>query len=241
LDGEKITQQTLLWDPDKSRTAPMRGKADAHDYRYFPDPDLVPVEIDDKWIEQVQAALPELAEQRQLRFVDKFALSEYDAAILTGSRELADYFEETLSCYSNAKKLSNFIGTELLREFSPEDMGKCPVKPRQLAKLLSMVEKGDISGKIAKTVFTDMLATCKDPETIVREQGLVQMSDSGELTALVREIIVANPAQAEQFREGKNKVIGFFVGQLMQKTQGKANPQMANKLFEEELKSLKPK
>ncbi len=235
LDGDKIIQQTLLWNADKNRTEPMRGKEEAHDYRYFPDPDLVPIEINDEWIELVSSALPELAEQRKLRFVSELGLLEYDAAILTGSRELADYFEKALSFYNNAKKMSNFIGTELLREFSTEELDKCPVKPQQLAKLLSMVETGDISGKIAKTVFTDMLVTSKDPEVIVREKGLVQMSNTGELTALVQEIIAANPAQAQQFKEGNAKVIGFFVGQLMQKTKGKANPQMANKLFQEEL------
>lgn len=235
LDGDKIIQQTLLWNADKNRTEPMRGKEEAHDYRYFPDPDLVPIEINDEWIELVSSALPELAEQRKLRFVSELGLLEYDAAILTGSRELADYFEKALSFYNNAKKMSNFIGTELLREFSTEELDKCPVKPQQLAKLLSMVETGDISGKIAKTVFTDMLVTSKDPEVIVREKGLVQMSNTGELTALVQEIIAANPAQAQQFKEGNAKVIGFFVGQLMQKTKSKANPQMANKLFQEEL------
>lgn len=237
LDGEKIIQQTLLWNPDKKRTEPMRGKEEAHDYRYFPDPDLVPVEINDDWINKVRDNLPELGEQRQIRFVNELSLNEYDAAIMTSSRELADYFEETLSfCENkNPKKISNFIGTELLREFSPEDLGKCPVLPEQLAKLLSMVDEGSISGKIAKTVFADMLATGKDPETIVREKGLVQISDTGELTALVREIVESNPAQARQFKEGKTKVIGFFVGQLMQKTRGKANPQMANKLFQKEL------
>ena len=236
LDGGRVIQQTLLWDPDKGRTESMRGKEEAHDYRYFPDPDLVPVEIDDAWIATVKKALPELPDARKQRFVDELKLPEYDAVLLTGSRELADYFETALTDYGNAKKLSNFIGTELLREFSPERLGDCPVKPAQLARLLSMVEEGAISGKIAKTVFTDMLASGGDPEAIVKKKGLVQMSDAGELTALVREIIEANPEQAQQFRDGKTKVIGFFVGQLMQKTKGKANPQMANKLFQDELK-----
>ncbi len=236
LDGDKIIQQTLLWNPDKNRTEPMRGKEEAHDYRYFPDPDLVPVKINDAWIEQIRAELPELAEQRQQRFINELGLPKYDAILLTGSRELANYFEEALGSYDNPKKLSNFIGTELLREFSPENLHKCPIKPKQLAKLLSMVEGGEISGKIAKTVFADMLSSSQDPDTIVREKGLVQMSNAGELTALVQEIIEANPAQVQQFKEGKGKVIGFFVGQLMQRTKGKANPQMANKLFQEQLK-----
>ncbi len=235
LDGGEVVQQTLLWNPDKNCTEPMRGKEEAHDYRYFPDPDLVPVHIDDAWIEEVRREMPELPEIRRQRFMDTMGLPEYDADILTASRELADYFEAVCNDFNNPKKVSNFIGTELLRDYGPERIDQCPVKPGQLASLLLMVEKATISGKIAKTVFTDMLASGDDPERIVKEKGLIQMSDSDELTAMVREIIAANPEQAQQYRDGKTKVIGFFVGQLMQKTKGKANPQMANKLFREEL------
>jgi len=235
LDGGRVVQQTLLWNPDKNCTEPMRGKEEAHDYRYFPDPDLVPVEIDDAWIEEVRREMPELPEARQKRFTDVLGLPEYDAEILTASRQLADFFETVCAEYDNPKKVSNFIGTELLRDYGPERIDQCPVTPKQLASLLIMVEEATISGKIAKTVFGDMLATGEDPEKIVKDKGLTQMSDTGELTAMVREIIEANPAQAQQFRDGKTKVIGFFVGQLMQKTKGKANPQMANKLFREEL------
>jgi len=236
LDGGGVVQETLLWNPDKARTESMRGKEEAHDYRYFPDPDLVPVAIDDDWIERVRQALPELPDARRQRFMDELELPEYDATILTASRELADYFEAVCAEYTNPKKASNFIGTELLREYGSERINDCPVKPVQLASLLAMVEKATISGKIAKTVFADMLATGEDPEKIVKDKGLVQMSDEGELVTLVREIIAANPEQAQQFRDGKTKVIGFFVGQLMQKTKGKANPQMANTLFAQELK-----
>jgi len=235
LDGGEVIQQTLLWNPDRGRTEPMRGKEEAHDYRYFPDPDLIPVEIDEEWIERVRAELPELPDVRRRRFMEKLGLPEYDAEILTSSRELADYFEQALAVYPNAKKLSNFIGTELLREVNAEQMDQCPVPAGDLARLLAMVEEGAISGKIAKTVFAEMLTSGQDPETIVREKGLAQMSDAGELAALVREIVEANPAQAQQYRDGKTKVIGFFVGQLMQKTRGKANPQLANKLFRDEL------
>ncbi len=235
LEGGEVIQQTLLWDADKGRTESMRGKEEAHDYRYFPDPDLIPVQVDDAWIERVHAALPELPEKRCLRFVRDFELSEYDAAILTGSRELADYFETAYRSCGNAKKLANFIGTELLRDYGAEQIAQCPVKPEQLATLLVMTDDGKISGKIAKTVFAEMLATGKDPEAIVQEKGLVQMSDAGELTGFVQEIIDANPEQVQQFREGKTKVIGFFVGQLMRKTKGQANPQMANELFQKAL------
>jgi len=179
--------------------------------------------------------MPELPDARRQRFMEEMNLPEYDATILTASRDLADFFEAVLADYNNPKKVSNFIGTELLREYPAERMDSCPVTPGQLASLLAMVDKGTISGKIAKTVFTDMLASGADPEQIVKDKGLVQMSDEGELVALIREIIEANPAQAQQYRDGKTKVIGFFVGQLMQKTRGKANPQLANKLFSEEL------
>ena len=235
LDGGKVVQQTLLWNPDKNQTETMRGKEEAHDYRYFPDPDLVPVVVDNQWIETVREHLPELPDNRRKRFKAELELSDYDAEILTSSRELANYFEAALGEYTNAKKLANFIGTELLREFSAENIAACPVKPGQLARLMNMIEDSTISGKIAKTVFADMLESGADPDQIVKEKGLVQMSDAGELQAIIQEIIAANPGQVQQFREGKTKVIGFFVGQLMQRTKGKANPQMANKLFQQEL------
>ena len=235
LDGGSVTQATLLWNPDKGRTESMRGKEEAHDYRYFPDPDLVPVVIDDAWIERVRQGLPELPDQRRQRFMDEQGLADYDATLLTASRELADFFEAVCKEYDQPKKVCNFIGTELLREYGPERIGECPVSSSQLAALLVMVEKATISGKIAKTVFAEMLVSGDDPEKIVKDKGLVQMSDEGELVALVREIIAANPDQAQQYRDGKTKVIGFFVGQLMQKTRGKANPQLANKLFSQEL------
>lgn len=235
LEGGAVVQQTLLWNPDKGCSEPMRDKEEAHDYRYFPDPDLVPVRLENEWIEEVRANLPELPDIRQERFIRDFALSAYDAAILTASRDLADYFEAACLEYPQAKKLANFIGTELLRDYSAERINDCPVRPGQLARLLNMVESGRISGKIAKTVFAEMLASGEEPEQIVEKQGLAQMSDGDELVQMVREIIAAHPAQAQQFREGKTKVIGFFVGQLMQKTKGQANPQMANTLFSQEL------
>ena len=235
LDGGEVVQQTLLWDPDRGRTEPMRGKEEAHDYRYFPDPDLVPVVVDEAWIERVRAGLPELPDARRQRFAAGFDLPAEAADLLTGSRELADYFEAALASFANARKLANFIGTELLRDYGPERINECPVRPDQLADLLQMTEDGRISGKIAKTVFAEMLTTGHAPAQIVKERGLVQMSDEGELAALVTEIVAANPAQAEQFREGKTKVLGFFVGQLMQKTRGQANPQLANQLFTREL------
>ena len=234
LEGEAVVQETLLWDADRGVTASMRSKEEAHDYRYFPDPDLVPVVLDEAWVAEIEAAMPELPAERKARFMEQLGLPEADAEVLTSSRELADYFEQALAGYSQAKKLGNWIMTELMRVLKGEegnDLSQCPVTPKQLAALLTMMEQGTISGKIAKTVFEEMMATGKDPEAVVKEKNLVQMSDTGELTAIVREIIAANPEQAQQFREGKTKVMGFFVGQLMKKTGGKANPQLANDLF----------
>ncbi len=235
LEGDKVIQQTLLWNPDTGKTEPMRGKEDAHDYRYFPCPDLIPVEIDELWIDKIGKGLPELPDQKRQRFIDEFSLPEYDAVILTESKELADYFEAAVAVCVQPKKVSNWMMTEMLRELKGADIDQCLVQPNQLGTLLNMVEEGTISGKIAKTVFFDMLETGKDPQQIVKEKNLVQVSDESELLALVREIIEQNPSQAEEFRGGKTKVMGYFVGQLMQKTKGKANPKLANQLFNQEL------
>ncbi len=231
LDGESVVQETLLWDPDTNRTESMRGKEDAHDYRYFPCPDLIPVEIDDAWIEEIRQTLPELPDDRKERFINEYSLPEYDAAILTGARELADYFETAAKQCGSKKMVSNWIMTELMRELKGEDISTCPIVPESLGALLNMVEEGTISGKIAKTVFQEMMESGKDPEVIVKEKNLLQVSDEGELLAMVEEIVSANPQQAEQFRQGKTKVMGFFVGQLMKQTKGKANPKLANELF----------
>ncbi len=231
LDGEEVVQETLLWDPDTNRTASMRGKEDAHDYRYFPCPDLVMVDIDDGWIEEIRATLPELPDERKARFTKDYELPEYDAVILTGERELADYFETAVKAGAAPKKTSNWIMTELLRELKGESVESCKVGPEQLGRLLAMIDEGTISGKIAKTVFLDMLESGKDADVIVKEKNLVQVSDEGELMAIVEEIVAANPAQAEDFRGGKTKLMGYFVGQLMKQTKGKANPKLANELF----------
>ncbi|MFN2355766.1 MAG: Asp-tRNA(Asn)/Glu-tRNA(Gln) amidotransferase subunit GatB [Desulfopila sp.] len=235
LDGGKIIQETLLWNPDNNCSESMRGKEDAHDYRYFPCPDLVPIEISREWIEEVRGTLPELPDQRKARFAMQYDLPEQDAVLLTADREVADYFEETVKGGAQAKKVSNWIMTELLRELKGEEISSCMVSALQLAALLLMVEKNTISGKIAKIVFLDMMASGKDPQVIVQEKNLLQVSDAGELLSLVQEIIAAHPAQVEDFRAGKTKLMGFFVGQLMQKTKGKANPQLANELFSKEL------
>jgi len=171
LDGGKVTQETLLWNPDRNCTESMRGKEDAHDYRYFPCPDLVPVEISDEWIEEIRATLPELPDQRRERFMSEYGLPEYDSAILTGDRELADYFETAAGAGAPAKKVSNWIMTELLRELKGDTLTGCRVTPEHLGALLLMVEKGDISGKIAKTIFPEMMESGKDPRNIVKEKN----------------------------------------------------------------------
>ena len=235
LEGDTVIQQTLLWNPDTGKTETMRGKEDAHDYRYFPCPDLIPIEISDEWIEQIRQTLPELPDQKKQRFKDEYDLTEYDAAILTESRELAEYFEAALKKGAHPKKVANWIMTELLRELKGANISDCLVSPEQLGSLMGMVEQGTISGKIAKTVFADMLSDGKDPEVIVKEKNLLQVSDESELLAMVKSIIADNPGQAQDFRNGKTKLMGYFVGQLMQKTKGKANPKLANQLFTKEL------
>jgi aspartyl-tRNA(Asn)/glutamyl-tRNA(Gln) amidotransferase subunit B len=235
LDGGEIIQETLLWNPDRNCTESMRGKEDAHDYRYFPCPDLVPVEIGEEWIEEIRSQLPELPDQRRQRFIEQYQLPEYDAILLTADREVAEYFEATVAGGAPAKKASNWIMTELLRELKGEQISSCRVAASQLAALLLMVEQNTISGKIAKTVFLDMMESGRDAQIIVKEKNLVQVSDTGELLALVRQIIAANPGQAADYNAGKTKLMGFFVGQLMQQTKGKANPKLANELFAREL------
>lgn len=236
LDGGTVVQETLLWNPDRNITESMRGKEDAHDYRYFPCPDLVPVEIDQEWIEVVRQNMPELPDERKERFLAEYGLPEGDAVLLTATREIADYFEEVVRLGAHPKKAANWIMSELLRELKGEEFTSCKVTPEHLANLVSLVESNVISGKIAKTVFSEMMLTGKSPKDVVEEKNLVQVSDEGELLAIIRKIIVDNPAQVEEFRGGKEKILGFFVGQLMKKTRGQANPQLANKLFIQELK-----
>ena len=239
LDGGKVVQETRLWDADRNVSNSMRGKEEAHDYRYFPDPDLIPIVIDDEWISNIRQTMPELPDERRQRFLTEFGLPVDDATIMTSSRELADYFEAAHALFAEPKKISNWIMTELMREMKGEEginIQECPVTPEHLASLLILIDQGAISGKIAKTVFSEMMETGKNPEIIVKEKNLVQMSDESDLLKIVREILAENPEQVEQFKGGKTKVMGFFVGQLMKKTKGKANPKMANQLFGQELR-----
>jgi aspartyl-tRNA(Asn)/glutamyl-tRNA(Gln) amidotransferase subunit B len=232
--GKAVFQETRLWDTAQGQTVSMRGKEEAHDYRYFPDPDLVPVRIHQDWLGALRQALPELPGARMARFQEQYGLPAYDAEVLTSEKALAGYFEECLQEGAAPKAASNWIMGEVMRELKKEDagIGSFKVRPKALARLIALVEKGAISASSAKGVFLDMAATGRDPEAIVQEKGLAQISDAGALEAAAREIIDAHPKEAADFRAGKAKVLGFFVGQLMRKTKGQANPQLANDIFQ---------
>ena len=228
-----IIQETRLFDPNSGKTRSMRGKEDAHDYRYFPDPDLVPLVIDDEWINLTRNELPELPEQKRQRFITEFGVPEYDAEVLTASRSISEYFEDCFSFHNDAKAVSNWIMGEVTRALNDSGIkiDHCPVTPRLLGELLKLIDSGAISGKIAKTVFDEMWRSGKEPEVIVGEQGLLQVSDSGKIEAIIDEILAANQDQVEEYRGGKEKVFGFFVGQVMKASKGKANPTLVNELL----------
>jgi aspartyl-tRNA(Asn)/glutamyl-tRNA(Gln) amidotransferase subunit B len=215
----------------------MRSKEEAHDYRYFPDPDLVPVVVSGDWIEEVRNSLPELPEAKRERFIRDYALPSYDAQVLTSSKSLAAYFEAALKGFAQPKTLSNWIMSELLRELNRDDreIESCPVSPGNLAELLNLLDSGVISGKIAKGVFEQMYASGKSARQIVEEEGLVQVSDESEIESAIDQALSENPKEVELFRAGKDKLFGFFVGQVMRKTKGKANPQLANEILRKKL------
>ncbi len=235
--GGRIVQETRLFDPATGTTASMRSKEMAHDYRYFPDPDLLPLRVDDEMLERMRKQLPELPAEKKDRFIRDFGIPPYDAGVLTASRELAAYFERTVEIFQNPKAVSNWIMTELMRELKGDEAGiaRCPVSPSQLAELLKLMEDGTISGKIAKSVFEEMYSTGRDPSTIIGEKGLLQVSDAGELTAIIRKILDDNPAEVAKYLSGKKQVVGFFVGQIMKATRGKANPQVVNDILSQEM------
>ncbi len=236
--GREIVQETRLWDTAQNQTVSMRGKEEAHDYRYFPDPDLVPIRISGEWIENLTKNLPELPAARRLRFQTEYELPESDAAVLTSEKALADYFEATVKEFPRPKQVSNWIMCEVLRELKKEAAGISALKvsPGALGGLLQLLESGTISGKLAKTVFEEMVATGKEPDAIIQAKGLVQISDTGALEAAAREIIAAHPKEGAEYRAGKTKLLGFFVGQLMKQTKGQANPQLANEIFQKLLR-----
>ncbi|RMH35559.1 MAG: Asp-tRNA(Asn)/Glu-tRNA(Gln) amidotransferase subunit GatB [Nitrospirae bacterium] len=240
--GGVIHQETRLWDPEREVTVVMRSKEEAHDYRYFPDPDLLPVEISQEWIQELRQSLPELPAARAKRFVHDYRLPEYDASVLTASKDLADYFEACVRLFPNPKIVSNWVMGELLRELNARGIPaqRSPVSPECLAKLLQLVDEGTISLKIAREIFPELYASGKDPETLVHEKGLTQISDAQVLEQLVEEVMRQHPAQVDQYRRGKEAVLGFFVGQVMKASGGKANPGKVNELLRRKLASDTP-
>jgi aspartyl-tRNA(Asn)/glutamyl-tRNA(Gln) amidotransferase subunit B len=239
--GERIVQETRLWDADRGRTGAMRSKESAHDYRYFPEPDLVPLRLDRAWVEGIRAALPELPAERSGRFVREYELPGYDALLLTQSRALADYYEATVREFPRPKIVSNWIMSELLREVPGDDekaIAASPVPPRNLAGLLRLIEDGTISGKIAKEVFEKMFRSGEDAVAIVRREGLTQVADAEALTRIIDEVLAANPKAVDDFRRGRTAAAGALVGQVMRATGGKANPGVVNSLLQEKLARL---
>jgi aspartyl-tRNA(Asn)/glutamyl-tRNA(Gln) amidotransferase subunit B len=231
--GERIVQETRLWDEAKAVTRSMRSKEEANDYRYFPEPDLVEVAIDDAWIERVKGELPELPAARKQRFIDEYGLPEYDAGVLTGKKALADYYEAALAAHKNPKGVGNWIMTEVLRWLGADpDRGieDYPITARHMGELVALIDKGTISGAIAKKVYAAMMEGEGSPEAIVKARGLVQVSDASAIEPIVAEVL-ANPRNAQSvadFKAGKERALGALVGQVMKASQGKANPQMVN-------------
>ena len=236
--GERIVQETRLWDPDKARTVSMRSKEFAHDYRYFPEPDLPPLDVEAPWIEAIRATLPELPAVRRGRFMEAYGLGAYDADLLTGSRALADYFESTVRACGKPKAAANWVLNELLRELPGDHeraLAECPIPPANLADLITLVEDGTISGRIAKDVFEKMYRSREDARTIVSREGLTQVADAGELSAVVDQVLAQHAKVVEDWKNGKRAARGFLVGQVMKATGGKASPAVVNSLLDEKL------
>jgi len=236
-EGKKIAQETRLWDPKRKRTVSMRSKEEAHDYRYFPEPDLLPLKTDEKWENELRNSLPELPYERCQRFIDEYKLPPYDAEVLTSSRDLADYFEECVRNYPHPKTVSNWIMGEFLRLMKKrgKSVNEVKVSPKDVAELLRQVEEGVISGKLAKEVFEKMFESGKEAKLIIEEEGLGQIADEASLEKVVEEAIKESPEAIQDFKKGKKKALGFLVGQVMKKTRGRANPGMVNKLLKEKL------
>jgi len=243
--GEKIVQETRLWDADRSVTRSMRSKEEAHDYRYFPEPDLLPLTIDSAWVEEIRASLPELPDEKRERFQKDYGLPPYDAFVLTASRELAAYYEEAVAAHDNPKAISNWVMGDIIRlanersDQGDPDYADLPVAPGNLAAMVKLIDAGTISGKIAKTVFEKMVESGDTPSAIVEREGLVQESDEGKIGEIVDAVLAANAEKVEEYRGGKDKLMGFFVGLVMKETQGKANPGVVNKLLRDKLAGRK--
>ena len=233
--GEKVVQETRRWDDGKGESYAMRSKEDAQDYRYFPEPDLVPIVISDEWLNRIRESQPELRDEKQARYMEEFGLPEYDAQILTSAKRMADVFEATTELCGKPKKVSNWLMVETMRLLKEHDMDPEDIRfsPANLAKLIELVDVGTINGSVAKEVFELIFTEDIDPEKYVEEKGLKSVNDEGELRAAVEAVIAENPQSVEDYHNGKEKAIGFLVGQTMKATKGKANPGMVNKLLKE--------
>jgi len=240
-EGGTIIQETLLWNANLNESFSMRSKEEAHDYRYFPEPDLLPVTIDKEWKENILKNLPELPDEKKLRFINDYNLPVYDADILTQEKPVADYFEKVVSHTNNYKAASNWIMGEVLKILNEQkiEISSFTIPPEHLAKLINLIDEKIISGKIAKDVFAFMIAENKDPEIIIREKDLVQITNSSEIESVVDEILQKHQDEVNQYLEGKEKVFGFFVGQVMKATKGKANPAIVNETLRAKLNSIK--
>jgi len=233
MEGGEVVLETRLWDAAKNRTMSMRSKEEAHDYRYFPDPDLLPLVIDDEWIDSIKKSLPELPETKKRRFIKKYGLPPYDAAFLTSDRDLADFFENCVKTFPDPKQVSNWVMGALsaLLNAQGKTISQSPIFPEDLAGLLVLIDKGVISGKIAKTVFEEMAKSGKTPEEVVEEKGLVQVTDVSAIEKVVSDVLARSETEVEAYKNGKTKLLGYFVGQVMKETRGKANPTIVNDLL----------
>ncbi len=236
-DGDKVIQETRLWDSNRGVTESMRSKEEAHDYRYFPDPDLMPIESEQAWIDTIRNDIPELPDVKRDRVMKDYNLSEQDADILTAERSTAEWFEQAVTLGGDSKAVSNWIQGEMSRLLNEENrqIEDSPVTPKSLVDMLQLIDKGTISLKIAKTVFEEMYRTGREPAVIVEEKGLVQMSDTAGIEAIVDDILSKNSDAVERFKSGDAKLMGFFVGQVMKETKGKANPKIVNELLRKKL------
>ncbi|HWQ42556.1 MAG TPA: Asp-tRNA(Asn)/Glu-tRNA(Gln) amidotransferase subunit GatB [Desulfosporosinus sp.] len=234
--GERVVQETRTWDEGRGITLTLRSKEEAHDYRYFPEPDLAPLVIDREWVEKIRQTLPELPVARRAR-LQALGLSAYDAALITQAKAMADFFDQALSVYGDAKTLANWVMGDVTRLLNTHQcsVADSPISAKQLAELLALLDKGTISGKIAKSVLEEMYSTGKDASVIVKEKGLAQISDEGALLGIIDDVIAANPQSVEDYRAGKDRAIGFLVGQIMKATKGQANPGLVNQLLKEKL------
>jgi aspartyl-tRNA(Asn)/glutamyl-tRNA(Gln) amidotransferase subunit B len=235
--GGRIVQETRLFNPATGETITMRSKENAHDYRYFPEPDLVPLKISDAWLERVRSAMPELPASRRARFVEAYGLREYDAQVLTAERETSDYFEKVVAASGDARAAANWVMGDLaaLLKAAEKDIAESPVSAENLGQLIKLIADGKISGKIAKELLPKMAETGEPPEKLVEREGLSQISDEGALLKIIDEVIAANPKQLEQYRAGKTTVIGFFVGQVMKASRGQGDPAAVNRLLKDRL------